>query len=223
MSIISPMNTHIVMALQAESKGELQNTMQNLGFSVHYTGVGMLASAQKTTEIILKHQPQNILNLGTAGSFLIEPGQLVEVEQVIYRGESFHGLNKKIQLKEFLTDKISPSVSEKKLAEDKLTVGKLTQMKLDRVICGSADFVELQTVASSQTEGSTQKFDIMDMEAYAIATVCEKYKVPFYCVKYISDRSGADVVQEWKSHLQRASQQFNELLVQLVLAQGVKK
>ncbi len=70
---------------------------------------------------------------------------------------------------------------------------------------------------------TTQKFDIMDMEAYAIATVCEKYKVPFYCVKYISDRSGADVVQEWKSHLQRASQQFNELLVQLVLAQGVKK
>lgn len=193
MSIISPTDTHIVMALQAESKVELQNTLQNMDFFVHYSGVGMLAAAQKTTEVILKHQPKNILNLGTAGSFLLEPGQLVQVERVVHRGASFAGMNKDI-----LLAKMQPV--------------NLPLVKEAGIVCGSADFIE----TPSNREELTKRFSIMDMEAYAIATVCEKYKIPFYCFKYISDRSGADVVQEWKSHLQSASQQFSQLLHELI-------
>lgn len=67
------------------------------------------------------------------------------------------------------------------------------------VTCGSADFVE--TTTSPHT-----KCDIMDMEAYSLAFVCQQYKIPFHCIKYISDHSDTNTVNDWKKNLQHSAE-----------------
>ncbi len=104
----------IVMALREESGGVLEQH----GFQVHYSGLGMVNAASKLTEIGVKLKPDRIINLGTAGSFTLEPGTMVEVDGVIQRGSvvSFMRQRKKIT----------------------------TFSELPKAICGTADFVEVE-------------------------------------------------------------------------------
>ena len=69
---------------------------------------------------------------------------------------------------------------------------------LPQVICGTADSVEygVPSVAC----------EIFDMEAYALAYVCEQLKVKFNSIKFISDSSDENVVDQWKSNLKTASE-----------------
>lgn len=107
-------NVLIVMALREESGGVLEQH----GFQIHYSGLGMVNAAAKLTELGMTLKPNRIINLGTAGSFSLEPGTLVEVEGIVQRGSvvSFIRNRKKI---ETFTD-------------------------LPKVTCGTADFVEVE-------------------------------------------------------------------------------
>ena len=72
----------------------------------------------------------------------------------------------------------------------------ITQFK--NVSCGTADFVEY---------GEPQiDCEIFDMEAYALAYVCDQKKIKFNSIKYISDSSDENVVREWKANLKAASE-----------------
>ena len=115
MAIFTPENTLIVMALQKESQG----LIESLGFEVFYTGVGLIQSAYKTTEMIAKKRPERILNLGTVGSFQQPVGTVGEVHQVVHRGAYFQNMYKPIQLE--------------------------TATSLSRWVCGSADHIEVQS------------------------------------------------------------------------------
>ena len=46
--------------------------------------------------------------------------------------------------------------------------------------------------------------DVCDMEAFAIATVCEYYKVPFVAIKYVSDKVGENNLKMWEETLANA-------------------
>lgn len=104
------------MALKEESQGLIEQQANKLGYDVHYTGVGLINAAEKLTSLIHQHQPQIILNLGTAGSKKIKVGELVEVTDFLYRGEAFANINFKIQMQ--------------------------PKTNLQNVSCGSADHVD---------------------------------------------------------------------------------
>lgn len=112
-------NVLIVMALREESGGVLEQH----GFKVHYSGLGMVNAAAKLTELAMTLKPDRIINLGTAGSFSLEPGTMVEVEGLVQRGYvvSFMRTRKKI--------------------------GTITN--LPKAICGTADFVEVEKSPSN--------------------------------------------------------------------------
>lgn len=107
-------NVLIVMALREESGGVLEQH----GFKVHYSGLGMVNAAAKLTELGVGLKPSRIINLGTAGSFTLEPGSMVELEAVIQRGNvmSFMRARKKVE----------------------------TISDLPKATCGTADFVEVE-------------------------------------------------------------------------------
>ena len=44
---------------------------------------------------------------------------------------------------------------------------------------------------------SDNKFNVVDMEAYAIAKICKKHKVDFKCYKYISDSADSKASKDW--------------------------
>jgi adenosylhomocysteine nucleosidase len=68
---------------------------------------------------------------------------------------------------------------------------------LPKAICGSADFVEQ---ASAQAE-----CDVFDMEAYALAYVCQKMNVAFTSIKYVTDSSDQNLIQDWQKNLKPAA------------------
>ena len=65
-----------------------------------------------------------------------------------------------------------------------------------KAVCGSGDFIQSEPGAS---------FDIMDMEAYAIAYVCAKLNVSFHSIKYVTDSSNENTYKDWKKNLNSAS------------------
>jgi adenosylhomocysteine nucleosidase len=60
-------------------------------------------------------------------------------------------------------------------------------------VCGSGD--------SFATDGVMMGWNVVDMEAYALAKVCAGENVPFCCLKYISDGADENAIQTWDNAL----------------------
>ena len=151
------------------------------GANPFYTGMGQVRATYALTQALLKSKPPLILNLGTAGSFDLPQGVCVECSAFVQRQTTPQAVKTK-----------------KILAKRELTA-------LKKVICGTADFIQNQKFTN------TQPFDIMDMEAYALAYVAEKMNVPFYSVKFISDNSNENVVTDWKRNLKVSAENLLEV------------
>lgn len=173
------MATLLIMALKDESKMLFEKN-QSTPF---YCGIGQVKAAFMTQKLILEHRPSRILNMGTAGSFVLPQGSLVECTSFVQR---------------FPASSISaPS-----------TIIKADPISdLKQVICGTGDHVE--------TGPDINKCDVMDMEAYAIAYVCQQMNVPFNSIKFVADSSDKNVLRDWKSNLGKSAaalfEHFNKI------------
>lgn len=173
----------ILIALKKESNGLIEQVAEAHGFQVHYTGMGMLAAAQKTTEIICKHQPTLILNLGTAGSRHFPVGQVVECTQ--FSNRTAH-----------LLDKL------------KYTIETSAISSWPKAHCGSSDHIDLTDTA--------HEHQVLDMEAFAMASVCKKMNVRFNSIKFITDDSQGDVSVKWQEQLQVVATTLQKVLQDLI-------
>ena len=170
------------MALAQESQGEIEALASRYGFELRYTGLGKIKAALATQKWIAELKPAWVLNLGTAGSRRFKTGEIVEAQKILQRDNTFKMLGQKIFETLPVTD-------------------------LPKVICGTADFVEMAEPAVA--------CEIFDMEAYAIAFVCDQWQVPFHCIKYVTDASDENVVTDWKKNLKAASQELKKICVSL--------
>ncbi|MGE4513688.1 MAG: nucleosidase, partial [Chryseobacterium sp.] len=71
-------------------------------------------------------------------------------------------------------------------------------------ICGSGDSFEMNH--------SEKDYNIVDMEAYPLALIAMKEKIPFLCLKYISDDAGNDAADDWTVQVHLASEAFDKIL-----------
>jgi len=115
------MATLVIMAVPEESQG----LFEKAGYNVFYTGMGMVKACFHLSQLIQKHNPQQVINLGTAGSHHYAPGFVVECTAFVQRAPS-----------NFLP------LPSKKILTTALT-------NLTPVVCGSADFVENQKPVTS--------------------------------------------------------------------------
>ena len=92
------------------------------------------------------------------------------------------------------------SVKSKKI----LAPNPLTDLK--KVVCGTADHIQ-QKIESK----NSFNYDIMDMEAYALAYVADQKKIPFYSIKFISDNSDKDILVDWKKNLRSSAEKLLEI------------
>ena len=168
----------ILMALPQESQGLIESLAKLRQTPLVFTGLGMVNAAAKTTEAILKYQPEWVLNLGTGGSRQFKIGAVVECVEFIRRDQAISFLNKKLKVP--------------------------ARTKLPTTTCGSADFVDV-------TE-HIEKFGIVDMEAYAIAIVCQNFKIKFTCVKSVSDDSAGEVKSSWEKNSKLCAKNLFEFL-----------
>lgn len=74
---------------------------------------------------------------------------------------------------------------------------------LSTAVCGTGDFIE--------SSKPLVQCDVMDMEAYAMAYVCQQLGVEFTSIKYVSDYSDHQIIESWRSCLQDAANKlYNE-------------
>jgi len=150
----------------------------------HFLGVGKINATIKTTELIHKFKPKEIINFGTAGSLNNKLNGIIECTKFYQRDMDCRGLlNFKLGQTPF--DKINEIIYSE-----------------NGYSCGSGDnFV---------TTKIEMDVDVVDMEAYAIAKVCSLKGLKFRCFKFISDNADKSADNDWNKNLKIAAKKFEE-------------
>ena len=155
---------------------------------VIHTGIGKVNAAYALTKRLSADPPELVINLGTAGSRTHAGGCVINPTCFIQRDMDVTALGFEKYQTPFSDDPV------------RIEYG-LEIEGVEHGICGTGDSFDISDTSLA--------FDVVDMEAYALALICQRENIPFLCLKYISD--GAD---------DGAEQDFNQAL--LVAAQTLK-
>ena len=182
--------TDILLAFALEQ--ESQNLFND--YPVLYTGVGKVRATYHLSKHLHKVRPKLVVNLGTAGSSKFDTGSVVHCTQFVQRDMDASPLGFRIGE--------TPFSGEGVLLEHgrKLST-------LPHGICGSGD--------SFDTSHDIERYDVADMEAFALAWICKQEGIDFICLKYISDGANGNAPTDWNVSLNNAAQKLRETLHEL--------
>ncbi len=159
---------------------------------VTLTGVGKINAVITLQTALLSLQlhnklPQVVVNYGTAGkaSDRVEVGKMYEIGKFLQRDMSACQLN---------VEKYQTPFEENTFIEN----------NRGGLICGTGD--------NFWTPDGTDDFDVVDMEAYALAVVCQRMNIPFRCFKYISDSGD---INEWRKNVSEGAKTFESTMKKL--------
>lgn len=164
----------IVKACEEEPILFTPENFPDIDFTFITTGVGKVNATMNLTREIMKNKPDFVINLGTAGAD--KPNKIGDIK-VCTR---FSDRN--------LEDDCS-------LSEENYSPLYNTDMNLipeDGSLCSTGDNFLLE---------SRNDADVYDMEAFALAKVCQEFKIPFVSVKYITDIIGENSIDVWKNNV----------------------
>jgi len=195
----------IVCALEQEVNGELDDYLSDPR-QIIYTGVGKVNATGQLTERLhsshlhyLPPMPKLVINYGTAGSRELPIGELVDCTKFIQRDMDVVGLG----FMKHQTPYESPNDMVIRCTSEFNPIGK-------NYTCGTGDsFVE-------NIKEEDSNIDVFDMEAYALAKVCNYYNVPFISFKYITDNVNEHSVGDWNDNLGKGVIQFKERVLDLL-------
>ena len=154
-------------------------------------GIGKVNAAYNLLKAIQREKPALIVNLGSAGSNHFQRGEVVCCTKFIQRDMNVVGLGYELYETPFSG---LPPVLEYGLLMDGLQEG----------TCGTGDNFEMAH--------ATTCYNVVDMEAYALAMVAMKEGIPFLCLKYISDGADGNAAEDWTVQVHHAAVAFDEVL-----------
>ena len=185
----------VVMALPLEA----QDVFERAGLRVLYTGVGKVNAAMTLTRALVGYRQAGrslprVVNFGTAGSRRFAAETIVACTSFHQRDMDVSGLG------------FDPGTTP--YEEIPAVLRSATPFsQLPCAACGTGD--------SFETGNAAMTFDVVDMEAYALAKVCHVEGAAFACAKYISDGADHAAGSDWQANLHRAADQFLALYAQL--------
>jgi adenosylhomocysteine nucleosidase len=171
----------ILFALEEEAQALFAD------YTVSYCGVGKLNAAYRLACALAAYQaahdcaPPLVLNLGSAGSPRFTRGSVVNCTRFIQRDFDVTALGLPPYTTPF--DAV-PALLDNGMAYDGLPTG----------TCGSGDNFATATPPDAA-------WDVVDMEAYALAKVCFLENIPFACLKYITDGADGQAATAWQDGL----------------------
>ncbi|MCF8495393.1 MAG: nucleosidase [Alphaproteobacteria bacterium] len=171
----------LVFAMKEESQEVFSE------YGVLHTGIGKVNAAHALTKYLAAHTPSMVVNLGTAGSRKHSGGAIVNPTVFVQRDMdvTFLGFEK------FQTP----------FSDDPVFLGHGIALEdFPQGICGSGD--------NFDTSDGALAFDAVDMEAYALALICQREGVPFLCLKYISDGADGEAGTDWKEALHHTAERL---------------
>lgn len=217
----------IVIAIQRELIALLQSehiqyeTLGEEPFTVYHfemtdkemyaicSGAGEVDAALATQYLITTYHVDMILNYGVVGALVREVaiGELLAVEK-IYRHDvdfSFEGTTPG-----YYTD-----MHGEPFCTASAFVAQCRRDGLPIVTLASGD----QFIASSEKKAQLRddfQASICDMEGAGIARACQKYNVPMFSVKCISDSLDGDIAEEFDKYVYECGQKSFDYLIDLL-------
>jgi len=190
----------IAMALHAESAGAFDAA----GIDVLYTGIGKVNAAITLTRRLARLRGEGrvlplVVNFGTAGSARIAARTLVACRKFVDRDMDVGALG--------FAPGVTPYDELPPVLEFPVAFPGLPE-----AVCGSGD--------SFATADHGPTFDVVDMEAYALAKACRMEGVHFACAKYVSDNVDENSATHWKENVAGAAGSFLALYRSLVTGPG---
>lgn len=179
-------NPLFVFALESEASTEFE------GLDVIYTGVGKVNATYALTKKVGDSRPSIIVNLGSAGSNKFTRESVICCQQFVQRDMDAQDIG---------CQKYETPFSENH--ETVLNYGLAIDF-LENGICGTGDNFEVGH--------NSLDYNVIDMEAYALASVARKENIPFLCLKYISDGADDNAAEEWEVMVHKAAKQLKSVL-----------
>ena len=176
----------LVFAMEQESQDVFED------YQVLHTGIGKVNATYALTKYILDQQrPELVVNMGTAGSRKHAGGTIINPTSFVQRDMDVTPLGFEAYQTPFSSDPVC------------IVYGNVSQ-NLVQGICGTGDNFDTSEAAAS--------FDVVDMEAYALALVCQREGIPFFCLKYISDGADGDAHEDFMTALHHTAETLREAL-----------
>jgi len=197
-SLLAPDNSYIVVtALQSE----LPNMAPD---RILFTGVGKVNAAYVLTRYLTAHpEVKTVINYGTAGkAYNVNKGELVKCTTFL-QGDMDCGT---------LTGGPGITFGDKDIKSGALHFGD------GGAICRTQDqFVtDLSVLDMFEHLVRYEKFNVVEMEAYALAKVCYLYGVPFISFKYITDGADEQAHEDWEANLADGIVEFQKKVLDLL-------
>jgi adenosylhomocysteine nucleosidase len=167
-------------------KAELDNVILPINCKVIEIGVGKINATGAAVQAIIKHDPEKIINFGTAGSLKKEIGPgIYRISKVYQRDMDCRPFG--IPIGETPYDVV---------ADIDLNCKGLT--------LGTGD-----SFVVTPPELTT---DLVDMEGYAIAKVALMWSIPCEIYKFVSDHADNDAIDTWQENVSKGGKLFAEYL-----------
>lgn len=178
-------NPLFVFAMQEEAANEF-NDVRTI-----FTGLGKVNAAYKLMKGFSENKPDIVINLGTAGSNIFNKGEVICCTGFVQRD---------MDVSELGFEKYKTPFSD----EDPILVYGLKMNGLQKGICGTGD--------SFETDHKTLIYNVVDMEAYALALICKRENIPFLSLKYISDGADDSAASDWTEEVRKAAKALRKVL-----------
>jgi adenosylhomocysteine nucleosidase len=166
------------------------------------TGVGKVNASIAASYALSIINPSEVVNIGMCGSLkpeLHKQGQIVSIKEVFQHGVYIP--LKGIQF-EYLMDKIDLELPiNKRISNDEIEFNEVVLATGDSFIDDIRTLLEL-----------SKKADVVDMEGYSFARVCQIYSVKLKIYKMISDSSNSEACDDFKKSLEIYDEKINNLL-----------
>lgn len=155
------------------------------GVPLVYSGVGKVNAAIAVADLIHQHRPRLVLNFGSVGRVRPGPQGLLEVGQVVQR--------------DMVAEPLAPrGTTPFHSGPPVLRSG------LPGLVCASGD----SFVTAPDPWFAAQGVDVVDMELFAIAAVCERKGVPWRALKFISDDANGESGSDWAANVRTGAELF---------------
>ncbi len=176
------------------------------------TGVGLVATACKLTEAIMRHRPDFVLQAGIAGAFPhsgFKPGDLVLVERELFGDFGAEDGNRFLDVFD-----IGLIPADSFPFEQKYIVNPMKGLAVDIDLPGATGLTVHTVSGSEQTRAMrSEKYhaDVESMEGAALHYVCRQMDIPFAQVRAISNLVERRDKSKWD--MEKAISRLNEWLI----------
>ena len=195
---------------------EINSNYDNILLLPIRTGVGKLNALLNTVVgFIMGATPTIIINIGAVGSNKFKLGDVLYVNKFIQRDFDLTALGEeKYSNKDDVFEITGPFIQQeiknpiiKKALDDAIRSSNVI-VREEGITCGTGDSLVINP--------DYNDYDVVDMEAYAIAKLCVISNIPFICLKVVSDGSD-DTTKDWESKLKKINVNLFDSLKKLII------